>query len=136
MSYHAEMERLLADYELRLRKEIAAFETLERSDRSEKGMTDHLLETLRSSAIASSSREVERARGAPESPDRRRIAMKWAKAAADEAAFMTELHRRWRLDYEHGREAHHITADEVKPFAIPKDGPGADAPSRQGERNK
>jgi hypothetical protein len=75
---------------------------------------------LRSSAVAASSREVGRWRQEPESPERRAIALKWAKVAVDEAAYKRELHKRWRRDYERNAPPHHITDEEVKPFAMPE----------------
>jgi hypothetical protein len=120
MSYNSEQERLYANYERQLRDEIDAFQRAKESGRAEREMTDHLFETLQSSAIAASSREVERWRRGPESPERKTIALKWAKVAADEAAYKRELHRRWRRDYERNTPPHHITDDEVKPFAMPE----------------
>jgi hypothetical protein len=120
MSYNSEQERLYANSERELRDEIDAFQRAKQSGRAGREMTDHLFEALHSSAIAANSREVERWRREPESPERKAIALKWAKAAADEAAYMRELHRRWRLDYERGTQPHHITDEEVKPFAMPE----------------
>lgn len=120
MSYSAEQRRLYADAERRLRNEIDAFQRATEGDRTALGMTNRLFEMLRYSAIAANSREVEHWAKQPESPERQAVALKWAKAAADEAAFMSELHRRWVLDYERGVPPHHITNDEVKPFAMPE----------------
>jgi hypothetical protein len=120
MANNSEQERLYASYERQLRDEIEAFGRAKESGRAENEMTDHLFETLRSSAIAARSREVERWRSQPESPERSAVALKWATAAADDAAYMRELHRRWRRDYERNTWPHHITDDEVKPFAMPE----------------
>lgn len=120
MSYSAEQQRLYADAEQRLRGEIDAFQRATEGDRTALGMTNRLFEMLRSSAIASNSREVARWEKQPESPERRAVALEWAKAAASEAAFMSELHRRRVLDCERGVLPHHITNDEVKPFAMPE----------------
>jgi|GEM_PF-5863802 len=119
-SYSSEQERPYADSESQLRKEIEAFQRAEDLGQAGSEMTDQLFERLQSSAIAANSREVERWRREPESLERRAIALKWAKAAADEAGYMRELHRRWRRDYERDTPPHHITADEVKPFAMPE----------------
>jgi hypothetical protein len=120
MSYNSEQERLYADFERRLRTEIDAFQHAEESGGAGRELTDHLFESLQTSAIAANSREVERWSREPGSPERRTIALKWAKAAADEAAYMRELHRIWRQDFERNTWTHHITNDEVKPFAMPE----------------
>lgn len=120
MAYNSEQERLYANSERQLRDEIEAFRRAKQSGRAGRELTDHLFETLQSSAIAANSREVERWRIQPESPERGTIALKWAKVAADEAAYKRELHRRWRRDYERGTPPHHITDAEVRPFAMPE----------------
>jgi hypothetical protein len=120
MSYNAEQERLYADFERRLRDEINAFQRANQSNHSQPESTDHLFEMLETSEIAANSREVDRWRRVAESPERRAIALKWAQAAADQAAYKSELHRRWRLDYERGKEPHHIPDLEVKPPAMPE----------------
>jgi hypothetical protein len=70
--------------------------------------------------VAARSREVEQWRQLPHSQKRVAIARKWAIVAANEAAYMAELHRRWEQDLEQGRPTHHITDDEVRPFAMPE----------------
>jgi hypothetical protein len=136
MSYNSEQERLYTNFERQLRDEIDAFRRAEESGRAGREMTDHLFETLRSSAIAASSREVERWRRRPESPERRTIVLRWAKVAADEASYKSELHRRWRRDYERDAPPHHITDEEVKPFAMPEDWTSDDWKWGQADRNE
>ena len=136
MSYNSEQERLYANYERQLRDEIVAFRRAEESGRAGREMTDHLFETHQSSAIAASSRDVERWRRQPESPERRTIALKWARVAADEAAYNSELHRRWRRDYERDAPPHHITDEEVKPFAMPEGWTSDDWKWGQADRNE
>jgi hypothetical protein len=119
MAYNSKQELLYANYEQRIRNEIGTFLRAEESGRSDKELTDRLFGTLQFSAIAARSQEVEHWRREPESPERRAIALKWAKMAADGAAYNKELHRRWRRDYERNTVPHHITDDEVKPFAMP-----------------
>src|SRR5262245_1996479 len=65
MSYNSEQERLYANYERQLRNEIDALRHAEDSGRAEIGMTDHVFETLQSSAVAANSRELERGRREP-----------------------------------------------------------------------
>lgn len=120
MAYNSEQELLYADYERRLRDEIEALQRSKESGGAGREMTNRLFETLKLSEIADNSRAVKLWRGGPQSPERTRMALKWAKAAADEAAYMNELHRRWRRDYERDIPPHHITNEEVKPFAMPE----------------
>jgi hypothetical protein len=119
-SYNSEMEQLHGEAERRLRDQIDKLRRPEQGSRDEKEITDRLFESLGYSELANNSREVERWRKEPDSPERNAIALKWARVAADEAAYKRELHRRWRRNYERGVWPHHITADEVKPFAMPE----------------
>ncbi len=80
---------------------------------------DRIFELLRTSPAASRSREVAFWEESPPSRDRTVMALKWAEVAANEAAYMVELHRRWRQDLARGLMPHHITAQEVEPFKMP-----------------
>lgn len=120
ISYNSEQERLYAHYARQLSDEIDAFQRANDNGHAGREMTDRRFQALQSSVLAASSREVEHWRSQPESPDRRKIALKWAKVAADEAAYQAELHKRWRWDFERDTWPHHITGEEVKPVVMPE----------------
>ncbi|MDG3006834.1 hypothetical protein [Paludisphaera mucosa] len=119
-AHHAENIRLELERERRLRDAIEAALASAPDDRdASKAATDRLFETMRST-VAEKSREVDRWRDAPESPERRAVAVKWARTAAAEAAYMAELDRRWLLDCAWGLLPHHVTLGEVPTFVMPR----------------
>jgi hypothetical protein len=106
------------DFEARLRAEIDRLQ--KRAGTSdEQGTADRVFEMLKLSRVANNSREVGSWEGAPHSPGRTLVALKWARVAADEAAYEAALCERWAVDYARGRMPHHIGADEVPPFRMP-----------------
>jgi hypothetical protein len=117
--YNAEMLRLYRSYERRLRDEIDGLVRIQKDEGARRQDVDRLFEMLRASPAASNSREVESWGLAPHSPERTTVALKWARVAADEAAFSTALHELWEKDYEKGQSPHHIMDDEVPPFRLP-----------------
>jgi hypothetical protein len=124
--YHASSEREYREFEGSLREQIGYLHQASADERAVRDVTDRIFELLRSSAIAANSREVESWRSKSPSPERTAVALRWAEAAVDEARFYAALHGTWRLDYERGRMAHHITDDEVPRFKMPAGWTAAD----------
>jgi len=48
------------------------------------------------------------------------VALKWGEVAADEAAFNSALHARWKRDLELGRMPNRIMENEVPRFSMPE----------------
>jgi len=111
-TYYAGEIRLYLDAERRIRDAIDAARDAAPEDRA---ATDRLFEAMRY-GVADKSREVDRWRDEPESPERRAVAMKWAKTSAAEAAFKAEANRLWWLESALGRPP----SDEVPYFTMPE----------------
>ena len=135
-AYNAEMLRLYRNYERRLQNEIDGLVRIQKDAPAGRQDVDRLFEMLRTSPAASNSREVESWRLAPHSPERTVVALKWAKVAADEAAFKAALHELWEKDYEKGQPPHHIMDDEVPPFRMPPGWTEDDLRYRRAERDE
>lgn len=116
---NAQRRELNRDYEAKLSGEIERLVQSQSGGPDGDESVDRIFETLRYSRVANNSREVESWARAPHSPQRRSIALKWARVAADEAAYYAALCERWAVDYGHGRTPHHIMDDEVPPFRMP-----------------
>ena len=114
-----EDHRLHVEYGARVRASIVLLRHQADLGASEWAMTDHLFQLLRSSPVASGSKEVDRWREAPQSPERVAVALKWAEVAADEAAYQAALRAVWKLDYAKRRWPRHLRDDEVRPFRMP-----------------
>ena len=119
LRYHAGTERECRDFEGRLREQIGSLHRAGGDEQAMREVTDRIFGSLRYSAIAANSREVESWRSKPPSPERTAVALRWAEAAVDEARYYAALHATWRRDYERGGMGHHITDDEVPPFKMP-----------------
>lgn len=117
--YNAEMRELNLDYEVRLRGEIDRLLRGRPGESDERESADQIFKMLRLSRVASQSREVNSSEVAPHTPGRTAVALKWAKVAANEAAYDAALHDRWGKDCDRGQLPHHITDDEVPPFRMP-----------------
>ena len=118
-AYNDENRRLYREFEVRLREQIDVLLLHQTNELAGREAIDRIFELLRTSRVANNSREVDTWRSAPHSPQRRSIALKWAKVAADEAAYMAALGDRWAVDYEQGRMPHHISGNEVPPYDMP-----------------
>lgn len=114
IAYHTEEARLHLDYERRLRELIPRLNVAVESGQIDGDAPDQAFKMVRSSWIASSDEEVRDWASRPPSPERTKIALKWANRAADLAAYEAACHDMWKLDYEQGRTAHHITNQEIK----------------------
>jgi hypothetical protein len=117
--YHADSEREYRVLAGALREQIGLLRRAGGDDRVVREATDRLFESLRLSAAAGNSREVEAWRRRSASPERTAVALKWAEAAADEARYFADLHAIWRRDLEGGGIGHWVTDDEVPPFRMP-----------------
>jgi hypothetical protein len=135
-AYSADMRTLNLDYEVRIRGEIDRLLDSQASGPSGRETTDRVFEMLRLSRVAANSREVASWEAAAHGPERLSIALKWAKVAADEAAFKAALHERWGRDYDRGRMPHHITNDEIPTFRMPAGWSEDDLKYRQGKRDE
>jgi hypothetical protein len=111
-AYNAEMQGLCEAHERELRAEIA------RIGRGSED-ADRIFEFLRTSRVATTSREVASWAKSPQSRDRTAVALKWAEVAANEAAYMASLHRVWGQDLSRDLMPHHITDLEIEPFKMP-----------------
>ena len=111
-AYNAEMLSLQENQERELRTEISR---IVKGDEN----ADRVFVLLRTSRLANESREVESWVKSPHSSDRTAVALKWARFAADEAAYMASLHRRWGQDLARGLPPHHITDREIEPLRMP-----------------
>lgn len=118
-SYQLEMQRLNIEYEIRMRKNLEALQQAEPGSQAEEELTDSILKDLGYSAVAGNSREVSRSRDAEQSPERKAIALKWAKVAADEAAFKSKFHALCRIHLEQNLSSQ-ITEAELPNFAMPE----------------
>jgi hypothetical protein len=117
---NSRMRKLYRAYETDLRAVIDRL-LLSQANGADGGEdTDRIFELLRTSRVASNSREVERSEREPHSKERTAVALKWARVAADEAAFDAALRDRWAIDYQRGRAPHHITEDEIPLFKMPE----------------
>jgi hypothetical protein len=135
-AYNVQMRSLNLGYEVRIRGEIDRLLGSKANEQNGRETTDHVFEMLRLSRVAANSREVTSWEAAPHSPERMAVALKWAKVAADEAAFEAALHERWGRDYDLGRMPHHITNDEIPPFRMPAGWTEDDLKYGQGKRNE
>jgi len=117
---NAEEIRLFGDFERRARAHIAAARQTLESGPIDKATVDRLFHDLNLPQVAGNSREVARWRVAPHSAERTSVALKWAETVADEAAFHKKLREIWDREYRRGVSPHHITNDEVEPFAMPE----------------
>lgn len=111
-AYHAETQGFYEAHERELRAEIARI-------RKGSDHADRAFELLRSSRVANASCEVASWAKSPRSKERTAIALKWAEVAANEAAYMAALHRRWGQDLARGHMPHHVTDEEIDPFKMP-----------------
>jgi hypothetical protein len=118
-AYNAEMRRLNLDYEIRLREQIDVLLRNQANEPAGREAAGRIFTMLGLSRVAGRRREVESWEKAPHSPERTSVALKWARVAADEAAYEAALCERWAVDYDRGRVPHHITDDEVPPFRMP-----------------
>jgi hypothetical protein len=118
-SNNATMLQLNRDFEVRMRVAIDRLRQSRPGTPDEQESADRIFEMLRLSRVAVNSREVGSWERALHSSERTLIALKWAKVAADEAAYHAALCERWAVDYDQGRTPHHITDDEVPPFSMP-----------------
>jgi len=134
--YNTEMRQLNHDYEVKLRGAIVRLLRSRRESPDGRESADRVFEMLHLSRVARNSREVQSWERAPHSPERTEVALKWARVAADEAAYEAALHRRWERDYGRGRLPHHITDDEVPPFKMPADWTEDDLINGRAERDK
>jgi hypothetical protein len=120
IAYHSEMAQLEKEFERRLREQVSVLEAMP-SGHDRDRLADQIFDSLRLSRAAGNSREVDMWERKQQSFDRTNVALKWAKLAAEEAAYEAALHDRWRSDYERHGSPRHITADEIKPPDLPDD---------------
>ena len=130
------MRQLKLDYEVRIRGEMNRILRGQPGGPNGHASADRVFEMLRLSRVANNSREVMSWEGAPHSPERTAVALKWAKVAAGEAAYEAALHERWGRDHDRGRRPHHITDDEIPPFRMPGGWSVDDLKYGQAERNR
>jgi hypothetical protein len=126
IAYHSESERLYRDFENRLRGKVASLKQSAMRDPERQKLEDEIFELLHNSQVGNNSQEVKSWRISPFSLERTAVALKWAKVATDEAAYMAKLHEIRRQDHEAHRMPHHITDHEVKPFEMPDGWTAAD----------
>lgn len=121
IAYYTEMEALERDYVRRMREQIPALQDVVHGKSTDEDLSDRVFEMLQISPAANNSREVTAWRDRPHSPERTGIALRWARLAVEEAAYLAAVHGRMKRDLERDGETRHITADEIKPPDLPRD---------------
>jgi len=120
ITYYGNEARGWHEVDMRFRGEIEKLRKAGVGTQMAAEITDQLFDSLRFTPPANMSREVDRWRRSPPSPERTKVALKWAATASEHAAYMAELNAHWLSDSQMGVSPHHITGAEVKQFRMPE----------------